>query len=109
VRMVVPGEAETGYAELERRWGLSSDTLKVRINTMRRRLAQLVCRELGVQEDDAEAADAKLVWLFQALDLFDPAREPGLYRVVTEDALSEEDTEGGSRCPSGGEPAGDSP
>lgn len=107
VRLVVPGEAEAGYAELEQRWGLSSNTLKVRINTLRRRLAQLVCRELGLPEDDPEVADAKLVWLFQALDLFDPGREPDLYLVVTEDDLSEPDAEGGSRWPNEGEPAAD--
>jgi len=108
VRMVVPGEAEAGYAELEERWGLSSNTLKVRINTMRRRLAQLVCRELGVPDGDAEAAGAMLVWLFQALDLCDPAREPGLCSNATDHVPPNDGAEGGSRWPSEREPASDS-
>jgi hypothetical protein len=107
VRMVIPGEGEAGYAELERRWGLSTDTLKVRMNTMRRRLARLVSRELGVPDGDAEAADAKLTWLFQAFELMESVPEPSPYSGAPADALPNVNPEGGSRWPSEGDSASD--
>jgi len=108
VRLIVPGEADAGYAELEGRWGLLPQTLKVRVNTMRRRFAQLVGRELGVPDGDREAAEAQLVWLFQALDLFDPGRESGLNPNEGNDVPARDDTEEGSSCTSAGTPTGES-
>lgn len=83
VRLIVPGEGDSSYGELEKRWGLPRDALKVRIRRMRRRLARLVGCELGVSDGDRAAQEASLVWLFQALDRFDPDREPGLFAMAT--------------------------
>jgi len=83
VRLIVPGEGDSSYAELEKRWGLPRDTLKARIKRMRERLAHLVGCELGVSDSDRAAQDASLAWLFQALDCFDPSRELGLFAGET--------------------------
>jgi hypothetical protein len=107
VRLIVPGEADAGYAELERRWGLRPQTLKVRINTMRRRFAELVRRELGVPDGDPKAAETELAWLFQALDLFDPDRELRLDSVEESDVAAKPSTEGESSWTNAGTPAGD--
>jgi hypothetical protein len=78
VRLIVPGESDSSYGDLEKRWGIPRDALKVRIRRMRERLAHLVGCELGVSDGDRVAQQASLVWLFQALDRFDPDREPRL-------------------------------
>jgi hypothetical protein len=78
VRLIVPGEADSRYLELELRWGLPPNTLKGRVHRLRGRLGQLVGCELGVPAGDLKAQAAALAWLFQALDRFEPDREPGL-------------------------------
>jgi DNA-directed RNA polymerase specialized sigma24 family protein len=79
--LLVPGEGSAPYSELERHWGLSEQTLKVRVNTMRNRFGKLVRRELGISPGEARTERDQLVWLFQALDpkcgpSFGPERSP---------------------------------
>jgi hypothetical protein len=102
VRLIVPGEADSSYGELERRWGLRRLTLKGRVDRMRRRLARLVGRELGVAEGDLDGEAVTLAWLFQALDLFDPAREPNVLAREVEDVPLKGDTRGANSCESEG-------
>jgi DNA-directed RNA polymerase specialized sigma24 family protein len=66
-RLLVPGEAEATYAELEKRWGMSTATLKVRLYSMRQRLQTLFCQELGIAPNDEEALDRELALLYAAL------------------------------------------
>jgi RNA polymerase sigma-70 factor (ECF subfamily) len=91
--LLVPREIEVRYAELERLWGLSEQTLKVRIKTMRRRLARLVCDELGVPLGDPKGEAEQLAWLFRAID-------PRKGSVLEPSALAKvgEEHTGGQRC-----------
>jgi DNA-directed RNA polymerase specialized sigma24 family protein len=65
--LLVPGEGDGTYAELEERWGIGRGTLKVRLYSMRRRLGTLVCLELGVSPDDDEAVERALGELYEAI------------------------------------------
>lgn len=65
--LLLSGEGETTYAELEERWGLRPGTLKVRLYSMRRRLGKLICLELGVPPDDDDAVDRAVTSLYEAI------------------------------------------
>jgi hypothetical protein len=94
--LLVPHEADARYAELERRWGLSQRTLKVRVKTMRARLARLVCDELGISPRAAHDEAEQLAWLFRAL----AAKNPALLDPATVVNLGE-DQSGGDPCAGG--------
>jgi len=66
-RLLIPGEAEATYIELEERWGMSPGTLKVRIYSMRQRFRTLLCEDLGVPPDDPDPSDPALALLYSDL------------------------------------------
>ena len=74
--LLVPGEADARYSELERRWGLPEQTLKVRVYTMRNRFSTLLRQELGTPPADPSTEKDQIDWLFRAVSLVDPLNPP---------------------------------
>jgi RNA polymerase sigma factor (sigma-70 family) len=94
--LLVPGEGEATYTELERRWGLRANTLHVRVHSMRQRLRRLIELELEADAENAEGGpDDGVSWLLSAVDLAEPpearvlAPEPEKKRQVDENDSAE--------------------